>query len=285
MSASGLPLASAEVLASVAQHRVLSTGQLRRIHFPDRSARRTQQILADLRGRGLLADVKRPGAADLLWFVTAAGARAAENSGSLSERPRLLERAEAAGQLQAHTMAVNDAALAFLGAARERGDEFGSLSWRHEVSHPLNAGRGRRRRSLIADAVLTYLALDGDEVAVQQRFLEIDRSTLSVDRLATELGRYAELYRAADEGGRPLWRGKYPSFPPVLCVLSGGERRALERRRMTTTALLRSDPQMSRTPEVSILFCLEKDLCAEGPFASIFTDLREPGAPVSWVSP
>jgi hypothetical protein len=281
---SGLPLASAEVLASVAQHRVLSTGQLRRIHFPDRSPRRTQQVLADLRGLGLLADVKRPGAADLLWFVTAAGARAAMKSGSLSERPRLLEPAEATGQLQAHTMAVNDAAIAFFETARQRGDEFGPLSWRHEVAHPLNAGRGRRRRSLIADAVITYLQLEGDDVAVQQRFLEVDRATLSVDRLATELARYAELFRAQGEGGRPLWRGRYPSFPPVLCVLGGGERRALERRRMTTTALLRSDPQMSRTPEVSILFCLETELCNEGPFAPIFTDLREPGVPVSWVS-
>jgi hypothetical protein len=30
-----------------------------------------------------------------------------------------------------------------LRAARERGDEFGSLSWRHEVAHPLNRGRPR----------------------------------------------------------------------------------------------------------------------------------------------
>jgi hypothetical protein len=285
VSPTGLPLAGAEVLASVAQHRVLSTGELRRIHFPDRSARRTQQVLADLRALGLLADVRRPGAADLLWFVTEAGSRAAERSGALSERPRLLERAEAVGQLQAHTMAVNDAAIAFLEAARERGDEFGPFSWRHEVAHPLNVGRGRRRRSLIADAILTYLQLDGDEVAVQQRFLEVDRATLSVDRLAAELGRYAELYRAADEGGRPLWRRLYPSFPPVLCVLGGGERRALERRRMTVAALLRSDPQMSHTPEVSILFCLEGELCEQGPFAPIFTDLRDSGAPVSWVSP
>jgi hypothetical protein len=178
-------------------------------------------------------------------------------------------------------MAVNDAAIAFLEAARERGDEFGPLSWRHEVAHRLNAGRGQRRRSLIADAVLTYLRLDGDDVAVEQRFLEIDRATLSVDRLAAELAGYAELYRAADEAGRPLWRSAYPSFPPVLCVLGGGGRKALERRRAIAIALLRSDPQMTRTPEVSVLFCLEAELREQGPFAPIFTALREPGAPVS----
>jgi hypothetical protein len=51
-----------------------------------------------------------------------------------------------------------------------------------------------------------------------QRFLEIDRATLSVDRLAAELVRYAELYRLAGGDGEPLWRLRYPVFPPVHCV-------------------------------------------------------------------
>lgn len=151
------------------------------------------------------------------------------------------------------------------------------------MSHPLNYGRGQRRRALIADAVFTYLRLDGNGVAIEQRFLELDRATLSVDRLAAELVRYAELYRLAGEGGEPLWRLRYPVFPPVHCVLAGGSRAVLERRRSTAVALLRSDPQLARAPEVAISFCLFEDLQAKGPFAPIFRDFRNPEQPIDWL--
>jgi hypothetical protein len=83
-------------------------------------------------------------------------------------------------------------------------DDFGPFAWRQEVSHPLSYGRGRRRRALISDAVFTYLRADGNGVAIEQRFLELDRATLSVDRLAAELVRYAELYRLAGEDEGPF---------------------------------------------------------------------------------
>jgi Replication-relaxation len=201
----------------------------------------------------------------------------------LDGEPRLIDAEDAAGALQAHTLAVNDSAICFLAAARGRGDEFGPFAWRQEVSHPLNYGRGRRRRALIADAVFTYLRLDGSGVAIEQRFLEIDRATLSVDRLAAELVRYAELYRLAGGDGEPLWRLRYPVFPPVHCVLAGGSRAVLERRRSTAIALMRSDPQLARAPEVAISFCLFEDLQAEGPFAPIFRDFRSPEQPTDWL--
>jgi hypothetical protein len=42
-------------------------------------------------------------------------------------RRRLLMSAMASGQLQAHTLAVNDVGIAFLAAARERGPRFWPL--------------------------------------------------------------------------------------------------------------------------------------------------------------
>lgn len=57
---------------------------------------------------------------------------------------------------------------------------------------------------------------------------------------------YAELFRLADADGEPLWRSRYPLFPPVHCILTGGSRAVLERRRSTTIALLRSDPRLAR---------------------------------------
>ena len=279
-----VPMAAPELLASLAQHRVLSTPQVHAIHFPTRSPRWTRMALAPLAAAGLAAFVPNlgaPGAPRRLWYATERGARAALDAGLLEEMPRLMDAEAAAGPLQRHTLAVNDAAICFLRAARERGDECGPLAWRHEVIHRL--GYGRRARSLFADAVLTYVRLTDSEVVVEQRFLELDRATLSVDRLAAELGRYGALRRAEDRQGEPLWRSQYPSFPPVICVLAGADRAALGRRRDTAVAILRDDPDFAGSPDLSVRLCLAEDLACHGPFAPIFVDARDPEEPVDWL--
>jgi hypothetical protein len=279
-------LAEAEILGSLAQHRVLSTPQVRAIHLPDHSPRTAQRMMARLAERSLVAFASLPGvpgAPRRLWYLTEAGAIAARDAGMIDRLPRLLSAEQVDGPLQAHTLAVNDAGIAFLAAARRRGDEYGPTSWRHEVAHPLNARRGRARRSLIADALLTYVRIGAEEVVVEQRFLELDRATLSIDRLAAELSRYARLYTATGSDGEPVWIKRYPWFPPVLCVLAGGERSALERRRETAVAMLSRDRDLLATPEVSIRFCLAADLAEAGPFEPIFTDYRYPERPTDWL--
>jgi hypothetical protein len=282
-AAAGLPEAASEIVASLAAHRILTTAQVRAIHLPERKRRRVQQVLATLEQAGLIRHALLRTAPRRLWYVSEAGAQAALDSGLIDERPRVLGAAQAAGQLREHTLAVNDAAISFLRAARERGDECGALSWRHEVAHPLTSGRGRRRRALYADAVLTYLRLEPEETVVEQRFIELDRATLPVDRLAAELARYAGLYAASDRQGEPLWRSRYPSFPPVLCVLAGAAPAALARRRDTVAALLRADPWLSRARGVAIRICLAAELAEHGPFAPIFYEVRDPGRAVDWL--
>lgn len=279
----GVPLVSTEVLASLAQHRVLSTPQITTIHFPERSPRWAQMVLARLAEADLAAFVssRTPGAPRRLWYATENGVRAALQAGLLEGMPRPLDAESAAGPLQAHTLAVNDAAICFLRSARERGDEYGPLSWRHEVTHRL--GPGRRAGALFADAVITYLRLTESEVVVEQRFLELDRATLSVDRLVAELGRYGRLLQAEGKRGEPLWRSQYPSFPPVLCVLAGASPAALRRRRDTAVAILRGDPSFAASAELSVRFCLADDLAKRGPFAPIFVDARDPEASVDWL--
>ena len=279
----GLPEITAELIASLGEHRVLSTEQLRTIHLPERSMRRTQQVLASLEGAGLLRHVDARVAPRRLWFLSDAGVDLAFEAGGLERRPKVLGPRDAAGALRAHTLAVNDAAICFLRTARERGDEFGPLSWRHEVAHPMSAGRGRRRRTLFADAVLTYVRQAEKITYLDHVFLELDRATLSVDRLATEMGRYADLYRASDPQGESIWKRRYPSFPRVLCVLAGGSREALGRRRDIALALLRRDPQVERTPQLQISFCRLEDLGDEGPFAPIFRGLADAKRPVDWL--
>lgn len=280
----GLPWSAVEILTSLTQHRALTTEQVHQIHLPDRSPRRARQILSTLKDAGLVCLVRGPGGLPRgLWFVTEAGTKIALESGRLDHAPRVLSPEQAAGQLRLHTVAVNDTAISFLNEARRRGDDFGPLSWRHEVVHPLTRGRGRRRKFLRADALLTYLRLDDGDVFVEQRFLEVDRATLSVDSLATELATYATLFRATGEQGEPLWRSSYPACPPILCVLDGAPRATLERRRNATIALLASDPELIRTPEVTIQICLAADLGEQGPFAAIFHDPARPGEWLNWL--
>jgi hypothetical protein len=278
-----LPEATAEVLASLGEHRILSTAQVRAIHFPDRSPRRAQQVLAYLERAGLIAYVEARRAPRRLWFLTENGADLVVDAGEAERRPKVLSPQQAAGPLRAHTLGVNEVGISFLRAARERGDEFGPLSWRHEVAHPLNRGRGRARRTLIADAVLNYVRDEERDIVFEQRFVEVDRATLSVERMVLELARYGRLYRARDKGGEPLWRSHYPSFPPVLCVLAGASRKALIRRRNIALVLLESNPELSSAYGARIYFCLLEDLASRGPFAPIFREVGEPDRAGNWL--
>jgi hypothetical protein len=219
-----------------------------------------------------------------LWFATEQGVGLAQEAHALERALRPLSASEVAGQLRAHTLAVNDAGIAFLRAARERGDEFGPLSWRHEVAHPISLGRGRRRRTLFADAVLTYLREEDGRLALEQRFLELDRATLSVDRLVAELARYGELHAAKDRRGEPIWKQEYPRFPRVHCILAGAARPALERRIRSVIALLQTKPELVRPRAISISICLLDDLMDRGPFAPIFHSFRDgERRPVGWL--
>jgi hypothetical protein len=281
--ASGLPEATTEIVASLAQHRVLTTEQIREIHLPDNHSRWAQQVLGRLRSAELVAFTRPPNSGQRLWFATERGVRLAWEAHALEGNLRPLQAAEVAGQLRAHTLAVNEVGIAFLRAARERGDECGPLSWYHEVAHPLSRGRGRRRRTLFADAVLTYLREEDGRLALEQRFLELDRATLTIDRLVAELARYAELYRAKGAGGEAMWKERYPRFPKVHCVLAGASRRALERRRRSVLALLHPNPQLAGARGARVSICLLEDLRSRGPFAPIFREVRNPDRAVDWL--
>jgi hypothetical protein len=279
----GLPSTAIEIVASLAVHRALSTEQIRVMHLPAVGPRRCRTILARIAAVGLIDHARTAGGSpQRLWFATEEGARQVVDVGVLPRAPRLFDAADVVGPLQAHTFAVNDAAISFMVAARERGDDCGPFGWRNEVSHPL-VRPARRGRSVIADALLTYLRTAAGKVFLEHRFLEVDRATLAVDGMTAELARYADLYRADDGAGEALWRARYLTFPSVVCVLAGAGREVLVRRRDTALALLRAEPQLTRTPEVEIRVCLLEDLLSEGPFSPIFRALRDPGRAVDWL--
>jgi hypothetical protein len=96
------PEATGEVLASIGEHRVLSTAQVRAIHFPDRSPRRTQQVLSYLRRADLVAYVDSRRAPRRLWFLTERGADWVADAGDVDRRPKVLTPEQAAGPLLPH---------------------------------------------------------------------------------------------------------------------------------------------------------------------------------------
>jgi hypothetical protein len=290
-AAQRLSATGVEVLESLAQHRLLSTRQVQELHTPAASARWTRSLLGRLRGNGLTAATARPGGL-LLWHLTEAGADALEAVPSRAETRRKVSTPEqAAGPLQEHTIAVNEVGIAFVRAARERGEECGPFDWFHEVAHSLGPPPGRRTgEQLISDAVLTYqLAEEDGSTSIAYRFVELDRANRSAADLARRLGRYARLYRrrvrAKDSAGGSvaLWERLYPVFPTVLVVLAGRPRERLEDRRRTVLALCGQDPDLSETPEVEVSICLLDDLTERGPFAPICRTLADPGEPVDWL--
>jgi hypothetical protein len=285
-----LPGVATEVLTSIHQHRLLSTTQIHAMHMPDRTRRWAEHVLAQLASRGLTAFVRPGRGGPRLYYLTLAGTQAVELVPTRVEtRRKLITADQAAGPLWQHTLAVNDTGIAFMQVARERGDDFGPFAWRHEIAHHAPSVGHGRSELLIADALLTYLALGlGPELTFHYRLLELDRATVPTDTLAGKLARYADLYRhkptipgaPSSEAG---WRARYPVFPDIICVLAGQPRASLQRRAQTVLALCREDPRLQRTPEVRVSLALLEDLQARGPFAPIWHRPDNPARTLDWL--
>ncbi len=284
-----LPTVASEVLTSIYQHRLLSTTKVHEMHMPGRTRRWAEQVLAQLASRGLTAFVRPGRGGARLYYLTLAGAQAVELIPTRVEtRRKLITPEQAVGPLWRHTLAVNDVGIAFLKAARERGDDFGPLGWRHEIAHAALTAGHARGELLIADALITYLVLgSARELTFHYRLLELDRATVPTDTLAGKLARYADLYRHAPAGrgqvSGPAWQARYPIFPEIVCVLAGQPRAALTRRAQTVLALCREDPQLKSTPEVRVSLALLEDLQAKGPFATIWHQPKDPGQALDWL--
>src|SRR5262245_57142919 len=264
---SALPIPAAETLDLLYQHRLLSTPQLHELLGSRYAERSVVRLLDRLSQRGLVTSV--PARTETwrrghrLWFLTEPGAEVVEAVPDRAEtRRRLLTPALAAGQLQAHTLAVNDVGIAFMRAAQERNHDFGLYSWRHEVAHDLGRRMGRGRGQVIADSVLRYwMPLPAGRIAIRYRFVELDRANRLVDDVAGNLSRYALLrevwsmrraagHETADEA--PGWPMLYRHFPGIVVVLANPGRANLQRRLANLLALCRADPELGSPDGVSV---------------------------------
>lgn len=268
-------------LTCLHQHRLLTTRRLHQLLHPERTLRTTQRLTAELGDQELIASVRRRGGrrgTERVWHLSPTGAEVVQRGPEGAEpRHRPITPQIAAGPLQRHTLAVNDACLAFVTAARARGDDCGPLAWRHEIAHPIGP---KRSDAVIADAVLRYQSTSPDGALVlDYRFIELDRATMPVDQLATKLARYATLATYTPPGARqPAWRTRYLALPDLLVVLADAPPARLQRRAEHLVSLSRSIDSA-----IGVWLCRLDELTAHGPYAPIFTRLASSGERCDWL--
>ncbi|MFJ5779297.1 replication-relaxation family protein [Streptomyces sp. NPDC093094] len=270
-----------QVLAALGQHRIATTGQLRRMLRPTGSRQLLSRVLNHLRAGGytdftVLHEANRT--RTNAWYLTEAGARVIRGLPLLGGRPPYpVTSATAASLKTPHTLAVVRAHLTFAEDARRHGHEHGPWDWTPEVSHTI--GDGQR---LVADALMYYTATSPEQRRKLRAFIEVDRTTMSSERLAAKLIEYARLFhyepqapgRRRQPSAGPSWLRWYPAFPRVLFILTGAARTRLQDRigdlqAMTARHLLVAD--LAR--EVRLGAAILEDLEQHGPGQPVWTPL------------
>lgn len=282
------------IMTGLYQCRLLTTGQLNRLLVPGaadssylrrrlRRLARSGLVQSAAAGRGW-------GTPESAWFLSKVGAEVVEASGEVQVRPYRMTSTKAAGPAQAHLLAVNEVGVLFVEAARDRGDECGPLDWSLEVAHRVRDGSSRRYSDdlLIADALLHYTVVEADgHCAYLRFFVELDRATMTVARLARKIDQYARYHayipgldqrkRWADQSSRRAWEEIYPRFPKLLIVLTGKPRPQLEDRISDLRAYCEVNRRLrSLTGVLAVGATTLEQLANPGPFAPIATPLLLP---------
>ncbi|SNT33137.1 replication-relaxation family protein [Actinacidiphila glaucinigra] len=245
-----------KVLALVAQHRLATSPQLHQLISPEGRRQTISAVLNRLREDKLLSYTVLPASnRTRAWYLTPQGARVVASWPELRGRPvQAPSGGTDAGLRAAHTLTVLRAHLAFLHDARARGDEYGPLDWVPEVAHRLPDTGGEDR--LIADAVLHYTAITPRRLQFRA-FVEVDRATMSSERLSRKLISYARFHEylpqlpgrrgtVADQDAMLAWQRFYPRFPRVLFVLTGAGPDALQQRINDLRAMVAGHPLVTQ---------------------------------------
>ncbi|NEA77364.1 replication-relaxation family protein, partial [Streptomyces sp. SID13588] len=177
------------------QHRLVSTEQLHQLITPHHTrAEYMRRQLHTMSKAGLASSVGRRshGQTELLWWLTEKGAQAVEAVGLLPQRPYRMSPEAAVGSLQQHTLATVETGLAFVDWAGRLGHECGPLDWSPETAHYYrDDSRPGEDLTLIPDAVLNYVHSEGRQRTLLTFFIEVDRTQMTIARLAAKLHAYA----------------------------------------------------------------------------------------------
>ncbi|MEU6375517.1 replication-relaxation family protein [Streptomyces sp. NPDC046909] len=278
-----------QVLTALALHRMATTGQLRQMLRPDGTRQLLSRVLNKLRTTGLVDLTPLPDAnrsRTHAWYLTPEGARVTRDLPVLRGRPPYPITSTTAASLKTpHTLTVVRTHLTFAADARRLGHEHGPWDWTPEVAHSI--GEAER---LVADAVMHYTVVDGEHRRKLRAFVEIDRTTMSSERLAVKLIEYARLfhYEAQPVGRRrpvstgPVWLRWYPVFPRVLFILTGASRSRLEGRINDLQAMTAQHPLVAALArEVQLAASVLEDIEEHSPSAPVWVPLAG-GEPRPW---
>lgn len=285
-------------LALLAQHRLVTTPQLHQMLAPDMARQVTGRVLNALR-EDKLASYTTLGGTSLLraWYLTVRGARMVSGWPELRGRTVQAPASGAEASMRAaHTLTVLRAHLAFLADARRRDDEYGPLDWMPEIAHQLPDTGGEDK--LIADAVLHYTAAaTRASRRVQYRaFVEVDRATMSSERLSRKLISYARFHAytpasplgrrgtVAEQHAMLAWERYYPVFPRVLFIVTGTGASGLQLRINDLRAMAEHNPHAARlAARVKLGAAVLEDLEEQGPSGEVWTPLTGSAQRRSWM--
>ncbi|MFD5425491.1 replication-relaxation family protein [Streptomyces sp. NPDC127084] len=278
-----------QILTALALHRMATTGQLLRMLRPDGTRQLLSRALNTLRSRGFVDLTPLPDSGRSrthAWYLTPEGARLTRDLPILRGRPPYPITSTTAASLKTpHTLTVVRAHLPFAADARRHGHEHGPWDWTPEVAHSI--GEGER---LVADAVMHYTVIDGGHRRKLRAFVEVDRSTMSSERLAVKLIEYARLFQhEAQPVGRrrphsagPAWLRWYPVFPRVLFVLTGASRGRLQARISDLQAMVAQHPLVAALArEAQLGAAILEDIEEHRPSGPVWTPLIG-GPPRPW---
>jgi hypothetical protein len=290
--------AAHRALALIAQHRLVASPQMHHMLSPDARQQATSQILNALREERLASYTVLPRSKGTrAWFLTARGARVTTGWPELRGRAVRAPAGGTEAKLQAaHTLTVVRTHLAFLADARRRGDEYGPLDWVPEIAHRLPDTGGEDK--LIADAVMYYTAsaTAGTRRLQYRAFAEIDRATMSSERLARKLIAYARFHdyvpapaagrrgTVADQAAMLAWQRFYPKFPRVLFILTNTNQAGARLRITDLRAMATGHPLVTQLAgQVKLGAAVLEDLEHHGPSAPVWTPLFGPADRRSWM--
>ncbi|MGM7439895.1 replication-relaxation family protein [Streptomyces tunisiensis] len=279
-----------QLLCALGQHRMATTGQLQALLRPTARRQTVSTPLNKLRRQGLVDYTVLPRSRGTrAWHLTADGVRMVKDFPALRGRPTYPITSSTAASLKTpHTLTVLRTHLAFLADASARGDEHGFLDWTPEVSHSLGDGE-----KVIADALMHYTLTGPGQRTKLRAFIEVDRTTMSSERLASKLIDYARLWSyephpiGRQRSRQPslvgsAWLRWYPVFPRILFVLTGGSRQVLDNRIRDLQAMAAQHPlvaTMART--VPLGAAVLDDIEVQGPTGEVWTPLND-AQPRSW---
>ncbi|MFD7874149.1 replication-relaxation family protein [Streptomyces sp. NPDC059766] len=279
-----------QLLAVLGQHRMATTSQLHDLLRPDAARQTVSAPLNKLRRDGLVDYTVLPQSnRTRAWYLTGEGARLVRDLPALRGRPPYpITSATAASLKTPHTLTVLRTHLAFVADARKRGDEHGHLDWTPEVSHPLGDGE-----KIITDALMHYTLTGEDRRTKLRAFVEVDRTTMSSERLAAKLIEYARLWSYESQPvGRQrsrqpavpgaAWLRWYPVFPRILFVLTGATPYVLGNRISDLQAMTAQHPLVATLArQVPLGAATLDDLELQGPTGDVWVPLTG-GDPKPW---